>query len=1003
MTPEEFVEKWRQTELSEIAASHEHFIDICHMLGELTPAYADPEGTNFCFEKAVTVIAPASKGSKGDSGFVDVWKRGCFAWEYKRKGKYNTLNDAYRQLYQYRDALDNPPLSVVCDISTIEIRTHFPGFPTERIILKLEEIPGRLDVLRRLFTHPDSFKPFKTRAAVTADAANEFGQLADRLIDRHTTGRHDPGAQKIAHFLMKLMFCLFAEDTELLPAQTFTRLLKRCLIAPEQFEARAEQLFTLMRTGGEFGNDIIPWFNGGLFDEQPAIALKHGDLMVLQRIAQLDWSGVEPSIFGTLFERILDPDKRAQIGAHYTSREDILLVIQPVIMQPLQRQWAALQEQFAPDLKTYADLPAAKRSKAARKLEARLDAFRENLGKLRVLDSACGSGNFLYVALQQLLELDEQVVIFARRHDLALRSLPWIKPTQMHGIELNPYAAELAQVVIWIGYLQWLKERGLDVPDQPILDKLECIENRDAILDLSDPKHPAPAKWPEADFIVGNPPFLGDKLMRAGLGHAYVESLRKSYDGLPGGIDLCAYWFDLAHGYMKHNPAARAGLLATQNIRGGANRKVLEAICRDGSIFNAHSDREWILEGANVHVSIVCFDCGSETVRVLNGANVETIHANLTAGVDVVQARHLSENDSVSFLGSCKGGPFDIDWHEARQLLADGGNPNGRPNSDVLRSVMNSEDILSRTGPRWIIDNADRDVADASHYAAPHRCVVSRVKPKRDGNRDKWLRENWWRPQRMRPEMRHAITPYERYLVTPTTSKYRIFLWLPERVLPDHQLIVFARADDCFFGLMHASVHELWARSQGTQLREVESGFRYTPTSTFETFPFPWPPGKEDVKHPAYKRISEAAKELNELRERWLNPPEWIEPLAARIDATDQFLDVPAEARPLIRQSAIMALAAKDDRLKKRTLTNLYNERPTWLKLAHEKLDRAVLAAYAATDPAGQWAESLAEVFTDTGPGQPLPPNHPLIAKRGEAEKRILENLLRLNHARAGE
>ena len=424
MTPEQFVDKWRGTKLTEKAASHEHFIDLCRVLGEPTPAEADPAGHDYCFEKSVYVVGAASKGSKGDSGFVDVWKRGCFAWEYKRQGHHKDLSDAYRQVYQYRDALDNPPLTIVSDIDTIEIRTHFSGYPTERKVIHLPEIPGQLDTLRRAFRHPETFRPFKSRATVTIDAANEFGKLADSLIDRFTTGRNDPAAHNVAHFLMKLMFCLFVEDIELLPGQTFTRLVNRSLTDPESFPKRAGELFQKMREGGDYGNEVIPWFNGGLFDDAPPMQLKHGDIMALQRIAQLDWGGVEPSIFGTLFERILDPAKRAQIGAHYTSKDDIMLVIEPVIMQPLRRQWATLQQDLKSDLDAYLARPLAKRRGHAEALEARLDTFRQSLGQLRVLDPACGSGNFLYVALQQLLDFDEEITRFATRHGIALAPLP---------------------------------------------------------------------------------------------------------------------------------------------------------------------------------------------------------------------------------------------------------------------------------------------------------------------------------------------------------------------------------------------------------------------------------------------------------------------------------------------------------------------------------------------------------------------------------------------------
>jgi len=1007
MTPEEFVEKWSKAQLSERAASHEHFLDLCRLLGQPTPAQADSTGEDYCFEKHVKVVGAASKGSKGDTGFVDVWKRGFFAWEYKRKDKHKSLDEAYRQLYQYRDDLDNPPLSVVCDIRTTEIRVHFPGYPTAKTVVKLEEIPGRLEVLRRIFTSPISFRPTKTREQETSDLADVFGELADKLLDRAEAvpatlwhGHGDP----VAHFLMKVMFCLFAEDVGLLPDKLFTDLINRCLFSPEQFKPACAELFEKMKSGGYYGNDKVDYFNGGLFDDAPPLTLNAAELAILAKVATRPWQAVEPSIFGTLFERILDPKKRAQIGAHYTSKTDILLVVDPVVMTPLRRKWSALQEQIAPEIqRTVKENDRKKRDVIAAPVRIALDGLRKHLGEQRILDPACGSGNFLYVALQQLLDLDDEVVRFAARHDITLSPLPYIRPTQLHGIEINPYAAELAQNVIWIGYLQWLVEHHISNDKRPILDKLVSIENRDAILDLSKPNLPVSAEWPEADFVIGNPPFLGDKMMRRGLGDAYVETLRRVYDELPGGCDLCCYWFELARKSIDAFPKTRAGLLATQNIRGGANRRVLDRIKHTGNIFYAVSDHNWVLDGATVHVSMVGFDADTEKERFLDQNSVREIKSNLSSSsADVTLAKPIEENVNIAFLGSCKGGSFDISFAEARRLVAEAGNPNDRSNSDVLRPVVNSKELLGRVDPRWIIDTADLTLQDASRYVEPQRIIEQRVRPERAKNRDKWLRENWWRPQRMRPEMRRAIGPLTRFIVTPTTSKYRAFAWMPAGTLPDHQLIVFARADDYAFGLLHSSVHEIWARRTGTQLREAESGFRYTPSSTFDTFPFPWPPGKEDAKHPAYVRIAEVAKKLNEQRELWLNPPEWIEPLAAKIDAADKFDDVPPEARALVRQSAIKAAAAKDSRLKKRTLTNLYNERPTWLKIAHEQLDRAVLAAYASTDPDGKWNEDWAEVWFDSGAGQPLATDHSLAAKRSQVDQKVLANLLALNHLRAG-
>ena len=1004
MTPDQFVAKWKLVDLPERAASQEHFLDLCHLLGQPTPAAEDPTGESYCFEKSVKVVGAASKGSKGDSGFVDVWKKGAFGWEYKRKDKYKDLDDAYRQLYQYRDALENPSLSVVCDIRTTIIRTHFPNYPTEKIVIRLEEIPGKLEVLRRLFTSPDSFKPFKTKKQVTEDLAKDFGELADRLIDRYPPGNlnlFDSAGDPVAHFLMKVMFCLFVEDVRLLPDKAFEKLIQRALYNADSFTSRCTTLFNLMKTGGEFGNEVIQHFNGGLFDDAPPLPLLHGDLIELQRAAAKDWSAVEPSIFGTLFERILDPKKRAQIGAHYTSREDIMLVIDPVIMLPLRRKWETVKADAAPALAKHDAEPSRKkRDVLAEPLRTLLDDFRRYLGQLRVLDPASGSGNFLYVALQSLLDLDDEVVRFAAVHDIILSGIPYVRPTQMHGIEINRYAAELAQVVIWIGYLQWMYEHGLDNPQRPILDTLQCIENRDAILDLTDKKNPKAAEWPEADFIVGNPPFLGSKLFRRqGLSDEYLQLLWRAID-LPKSSDLCCYWFELARRKLIVTPSPRVGLLATQAIRGGDNRNVLERLARTGAIFMAWSDHKWVLNGAAVHVSLIGFDNGSETARHLDGRDVSAINSDLTTGDDLTEAHALTENKGIAFMGDTKGGAFDIPWSEARRLLASP-NPTGRSNAEVVRPWVNGSDITRRPRQMYIVDfGCDMPKEEAAGFESPFRLVQERVRRERAKNRRPVYAERWWIHVEPRPALRDAIRPLSKYLATCRVAKHRLFAWFSPHTLPDSATIVFARSDDYFFGVLQSSLHEQWARRMGTQLREAESGCRYTPSSCFETFPLPWSPGQEDLKHPAYVRISSAAKSLNELRERWLNPTEWLAPIAVRVAAADSLEDVPPEFRPMARQSSIMAATEGDRRFAVRSLTNLYNDRPDWLKDAHEALDQAVLAAYQATDPTGGWSQDWASVWRDSGAGTVLPIEHPDRAERQRVDQSMLGALLGLNHRR---
>lgn len=1035
MNPAQFIAKWSRVDLPERAASQEHFLDLCRLLAQPTPAEHDATGAEFTFEKGVRVTGPASRGSQGDRGFVDVWWRGKFAWEYKRKGKYATLDDAYRQLRQYVEDLENPPLLIVSDIGRVEIHTNFTGTRSEIHRIDLAELdqPRSLDLLRRVFTDPDSFRTIASAEAVTEEIARHIGEIAQSLRRRG----HD--AHTAAHFLMKCMFCMFAEDIRLLPERVFTRLLERLHAERADLRRQLTELFDRMRTGGYFGPERVPFFNGGLFDGSPALELSESEAKDLLVAARQDWSAVEPAIFGTLFERSLDPSKRAQIGAHYTSRDDIMLVIEPVILMPLRREWAAVQEEVARQLDRRRKAKTNQtKNRANRAIETALRGFLDRLGAIRILDPACGSGNFLYVAIQQLLYLEKEVIRYAAQEELGVGLFPTVRPTQLHGLEINAYAAELAQVVIWIGYLQWMHDNGFRVPTDPILEPLQTIECRDAILDLSDPTHPKPSRWPDADFIVGNPPFLGSKLFRQqGLDDTYIQAMFEAYE-IPNSSDLCCYWFERARQEIERRPHVRAGLLATQGIRGGANRTVLQRIKETGDIFMAWADREWILDGAAVHVSLIGFDRGQETERRLDDRPLQAINADLSADVDTTLGIRLPENRDISFMAGIKVGAFDIAWQQARHMLGQP-NPNGRPNFDVLRPWTNGLDIARRLAGNWIIDfGVEEAEAVAAGYEAPFAHVEREVKPKRIGNRQPRRAHFWWLHGDVGARVRHSVLHLPRYLATPLLTKHRMFAWLDRHFLPDHQLIVFARSDDYFFGVLHSSIHELWARRMGTQLREAESGFRYTPTTCFETFPLPWPPGEEPTvdspspprgegggegsasgaqrgpdPHPIplpgrergpefVRRIAAAAKTLNDQRERWLNPPEWIEPIARAVDLEDDFHDIPVEARKLIRQSAIMAKAAKDPNLKKRTLTNLYNERPTWLRLAHLELDRAVLAAYAHMDPEGGWDESWAEVWEETGAGQPLPEGHPLAARRAEVDQKVLANLLRLNLARAG-
>jgi len=900
-----FVARWQRSTLTERSAAQQHFIDLCAVLGEPTPAATDPDGTHYTFEKG-------ARKTSGAGGWADVWMRRHFAWEYK--GKHKDLKAAYRQIQQYREDLENPPLLIVCDLDRFEVHTNFTNTVKAVYAFDLDDLARNeptptcsrppLEVLRAVFTSPDLLRPNRTTASVTEDAAREFAALAESLRRRG----EDPEA--IAHFLMRLLFCLFAEDIDLLPAGLFTRLVAASSAAPGDFGLRLRELFARMATGGFFGEHKIPYFNGGLFADDTALPLTAGDVAILARAAALDWASIEPAIFGTLFERSLDPTKRSQLGAHYTSRDDILLIVEPVLMAPLRRRWATVQEEARVLIAKRDAATGGTRTRQQQALERLLLAFVDEIAAVRVLDPACGSGNFLYVALKRLLDLWHEVNLFAANNGVS-GLLPYaIRPAQLYGIELNVYAHELASIVVWIGYIQWRHENGYVAsdPDRPVLEPLHNIRHMDAVLAYDEAGHPVEPLWPEADVIIGNPPFLGGKRLRAELGDAYVDALFALYGGrVPREGDLVCYFFARAQELVTADKVRRVGLLATNSIRGGANRRVLERIKQSGDIFMAWSDRPWVLDGAAVRVSMVGFDDGAEGERVLNGLPVPTINADLTGTLDLTTAQPLPENRGIAFMGDTKGGTFDLASAQAAAMLAAPANPHGRPNSDVVRPWVNSLDVTRRPRSLWIVDFGISMPEDqAALYEQPYEYVKRHVQPARVVSRT--TRPEWWLHERPRPDLRAALAPLPRYVATPSVSKHRVFVWMDHPTLPDHQLLVFARADDYFFGVLHSHPHEVWALSKGTSLEDRP---RYTPTTTFETFPFPWTHGQEPTGDPRVETIAAVARELVALRDGWLDPPD-----------------------------------ASEVALQKRTLTELYNKPPTWLVNAHRRLDRAVLDAY---------------------------------------------------------
>ena len=743
----------------------------------------------------------------------------------------------------------------------------------------------------------------------------------------------------------RLVFCMFAEDVGLLPDSMFTRMLEQARRRPASFADMAAVLFGAMADrGGLVGFEPVAWFNGGLFDDHSALALERDEIDTALRTAALDWSEIDPSILGTLFERGLDPDNRSQLGAHYTDRDKIMRIVEPTIVRPLLAAWAAEKERIA------AAVAKEDLARPARRLRRRgpvriaasqkmLDAFLKRLQDFTVLDPACGSGNFLYLALHALKDIEHRVQLEAEAMGFE-RRFPAVGPANVRGVEINAYAAELARVSVWIGEIQWMRRNGFNESRDPILKPLDNIECRDAIL----APHGKEPEWPAADVVIGNPPFLGGKLLIGGLGEDYVARMFAAWrDRVPREADLVCYWFVKAGEQVAAGRATRVGLVATNSIRGGANRRALRAATQERPIFEAWSDEPWVIDGAAVRVSLVCFsgaDDGHRPEMRLDGEPADEIHTDLTArrggiGTDLTGARRIPANMGIAFMGDTKGGPFDIPGDLAREWLRLPANPDGRRNADVLKLWVNGMDITRRPADKWIVDfGMTMTAEDAALYEEPFHLIRERVRPAWERQRAAGRRHRWWLHHRPRPKMWRALDGLTRYIATPTVAKHRLFVWLDARVCPDHQLIVVARDDDVTFGILHSRFHEAWSLRLGTSLEDRP---RYTPTTTFETFPFPDGlspdmPAADYTDDPRAIAIAEAARRLVELRDRWLNPPEWVEWVHEPVPGYPK--------RPVARDAA----AAKE--LKTRTLTNLYNARPHWLSDAQAMLDAAVAAAY---------------------------------------------------------
>ena len=1018
MTPQQFITKWGPGgpafDLNERQGGQPHFMDLCELLGVQTPG---SEG-DYLFEKNTVVLGEAR-------GYADVFKRDHFAWENKAPGK--NLDAALKQLLTCSLALSNPPLLVVCDRLTIRIHTQFNGHPSEihTVLLHDLDLPDKIALLRRVWLDPESFRPKITSRDITNAAANSFATLAEGLRRRNakpddSAESQEVRANQVAHFLTQCLFCFFAEDVGLLPDLIFQKMINAKLDLPtrdgllpsDKLARGLSTLFCAMRTGDLFGVYDIARFNGNLFKIIDVPVLSIMEVTELRNAANLNWAAIDVSIFGTLFERGLDPAKRSQLGAHYTDPATIMRIVQPVIERPLLQLWDQTRGEIASLLSgSKKKASAAIKLPGQRKRDAsagdknyqaariKFQTWLDSLAAYRILDPACGSGNFLFLGLKALKDIEHKSHLDAAALGLDREADLVTGPHNVFGIELNEYAAELARVTVWIGELQWRMAHGYELKTDPVLEPLDHIECRDALLTWPEPSsvraEPVEAAWPKASVVIGNPPFLGGSKKRRELGDAYFQALDTVFTGrVPGGADLVCYWFEKARKAIETTGLGAAGLVATQSIRSGSNRVVLDAIGRQARIFNAWSDEPWVNEGAAVRVSLISFGWGE--CCFLNGSMVDQITAELgsAAETDMTAARPQRENLAVAFKGAEKNGAFDIPGKTARQWLRLP-NPNGQGNATVVKPWKNGQDIANRPSDTWVVDfGVSMQEREAAMFEAPFSHVQSEVKTEREKNNREAYRKYWWRFGEARPGMRTALSELGRYIVTPRVAKHRYFVWLDAEVSPDSRLFVITRADDVTFGILNSRVHEVWSLANASMHGDGSDGGRptYNAKSCFETFPFPHGLTPADTAHQqtetlpggavipagiseekmavapvnsaqeasntvaksrphaghaqastrtAAIQIAQAAKRLNDLREAWLNPPEWTRKVKEVTPLGMDHSPYPdrIEPQPGISEEDLKAL-------QKCTLTNLYNQRPAWLAMAHAQLDAAVAAAY---------------------------------------------------------
>jgi hypothetical protein len=1033
---EAFIRRWEKASGTERANYQLFLTELCKLLDlpQPDPARDDTRDNAYVFERRV--LFQHGDGSES-SGFIDLYRRGNFVLEAKKvrkeqgKGFDDAMLRARGQAEQYSRALPasegRPPFVVVADVgSVIELYAEFtrsgatytpyPDPQSHRIRLADLRTETVRERLRQVWIEPMALDPSRRSAKATREIAGQLAAIAYALEQ----AGHTP--EVVAGFLTRCLFSMFAEDVGLLPKRAFVELLEKYREDAGTLGRMLSALWREMDTGGfsaAIATDVLR-FNGKIFKDHTVLPLDRDQIDLLLKAARSNWREVEPAIFGTLFERALNPEERHKLGAHYTPRAYVERLVLPTIVEPLREDWKNAQG---------AALLLAGEGKLdeARKL---LHDFHHKLCEVRVLDPACGSGNFLYVTLEHLKRLEGEILNqLDALGDTQIKieaQGATVDPHQLLGIEVNPRAAAITELVLWIGYLQWhFRTRGQVMPPQPVLKDFRNIECRDALItwdrikyvadergvpitrwngktykkspvtgeDVPDETaqipveqyiNPRKADWPTADYVIGNPPFIGKLNIRLSLGDGYVDALRSTRPDIPDSADLVMYWWDEAARLLQEQRIRRFGLITTNSISQVYNRRVIEPFISKAppiSFVFAVPDHPWVdaTDGASVRIAMTVCESGSREgqlnsvvaeesegdsdAKVAYRSTVGRIGADLRVGANVIGAVSLKSNLGLSNTGVIPHGDAMVVDKSVATTLGLGSAPDIDKH---LRPFSNGKDLLQRTRGTFVIDLFPLSEIDARRrFPAIYQWVVDRVKPERDVNRDADLRTKWWLHRRNNAEMRRSLAGLSRYIVTVLTCKHRLFMFVDGSILPDQTLVVIGLQEACNLGVLGSRIHVAWALAAGGRMG-VGNDPRYNKTRCFETFPFP--------------TLSDAA------RKRIGNLAESIENHRTVQQAKYPTLTLTGIYNVLEKVRAGEPLHEKEQAIHKQGLITVLRE-------LHDDLDRAAFEVYGWTD----LADKLVGKPGATMPIQDKSPEQEL------AEGELLSRLVALNAERAVE